>query len=283
MEVTFNSYAKVNLYLRIFQKLKSGYHKLESVMQRIDLFDVMKFEKTDGSIEVHSNNKDIENEDNLAYKAATLLKEKENVKHGVKIYIEKNIPLSSGLGGGSSNAGTTILALNKLWKLKLDEKTMIKYGSELGSDVPFFLSENAAFVSGIGEIIKPIKKPYKMNIVLINPGFRVSTKATYKLLDRFKGATQKKLPSSAMVKAMANNSIKEISDNIYNDFEAPMLKKHQILNEIKTNLRRNRAINSTLSGTGPTMFGIFSSVYTAREAYYELKDMYPFVFLAKTI
>ena len=82
---------------------------------------------------------------------------------------------------------------------------------------------------------------------------------------------------------MANNSIKEISKSIYNDFEAPMLKKHQILNEIKTNLRRNRAINSTLSGTGPTMFGIFSSVYTAREAYYELKDMYPFVFLAKTI
>tara|TARA_Y100000310_G_scaffold62055_1_gene57315 strand:+ start:1822 stop:2673 length:852 start_codon:yes stop_codon:yes gene_type:complete len=283
MELKLNSYAKVNLFLRVFKKLKSGYHKIESIMQRIDLYDTIKYEKTSGEIEIHSNNKEIETEDNLAYKAAQLLKDTQKVKHGVNITIEKNIPLSSGLGGGSSNAGTTLLALNKLWKLRLDEKQLIDLGAQLGADVPFFLSENAAFVSGIGELIKPIKKPYKMNITLINPGFRISTTAAYKMLDKFKPPKNKKPASSTIVNAMANNSTEEVASTLYNDFEEPSFKKYPILKEIKTNLRRNRALNSTLTGSGPTMFGIFSSIYTAREAYYELKDMYPFVFLAKTI
>ena len=182
-----NSYAKVNLYLKIGKKLGSGYHNLQSVMQRIELGDNMTFEPiSEDKIIVESTNMEISNEENLAYKAALLLKKKYKVKHGVRIHIEKNVPLEAGLGGGSSNAATALLNLNKLWSLKLKEKSLIELASQIGSDVPFFTGENAALVEGIGDKIKWIKKSFSINIVLINPGFRVSTKWAYSAFDRQK-------------------------------------------------------------------------------------------------
>ena len=128
--MAINSYAKVNLYLKIGKKLNSGYHNLQSVMQRIELGDNMSIDPiNEDKIIVESTHPEISNEENLAYKAALLLKKKYKVKHGVKIHIEKNIPLEAGLGGGSSNAATALLNLNKLWGLKLKEKQLIEIAS----------------------------------------------------------------------------------------------------------------------------------------------------------
>src|SRR3989344_2106327 len=180
-----NSYAKINLYLKIGKRLSSGYHNIQSVMQKIDLSDSMAFELlNEDEIIVECTNKELENENNLAYKAAALLKKKYKARHGVRISIEKNIPLEAGLGGGSSNAATTLMSLNKLWSLRLKERQLIDIASELGSDVPFFIGDNAALVEGIGDRIKRVKKSFSVNIVLINPGFRVSTKWAYSAFDR---------------------------------------------------------------------------------------------------
>ena len=282
--MAINSYAKINLYLKIGKKVSSGYHNLQSVMQKIDLSDNISIEPvSEDRIIVESTNKEIENESNLAYDAALLLKKKFKVKHGVKIFIEKNIPLEAGLGGGSSNAATALINLNKLWGLKLKEKQLIELAAQIGSDVPFFIGENAALVEGIGDKIKRIKKSFSINIVLINPGFRVSTKWAYSAFDRQKPKIKTKAEINSLVKAIEKKDIKEIANNLHNDFEPIVAKRYKIINEIKTNLLRNDALSALISGSGPTVFGVFNSIYEAREAFFKMQYDYPFVFLTKTI
>ena len=278
------SYAKINLYLKIGKKLGSGYHNIQSVMQRIELSDNISIEPVnEDRIMVESTNPELSGEENLAYQVALLLKKKYKVRHGVKIYIEKNVPLEAGLGGGSSDAATTLVHLNKLWGLKLKEKQLVELGSQIGSDVPFFIGENAALVEGIGDKIKRIKKSFSINIVLINPGFRVSTKWTYSAFDRQKPKIKTKADISSLIRAIEKKDIKEIANNLHNDFESIVTKKYKVINEIKNNLLRNDALNALVSGSGPTVFGVFNSIYEARETFFKIQYDYPFVFLTKTI
>ncbi len=282
--MSIQSYAKINLFLKIGKKLSSGYHNLQSVMQRIELSDNIAIEPLhEDKIVVEATHPELSSEENLAYKAALLLKKKYKVKQGAKIYIEKNIPLQSGLGGGSSNAATTLLNLNKLWGLKLKEKQLVNLAMQLGSDVPFFIGENAAVVGGMGDKIKWIKKSFSINIVLINPGFRISTKWAYSSFDRQKPRIRTKADINDLVKAIERKDIKEIANNLHNDFEPIVTKKYRVINEIKTNLLRNDALNAVVSGSGPTVFAVFNSIYEAREAFFKIQYDYPFVFLTKTI
>jgi len=278
------SYAKINLYLKIGKRLSSGYHNLQGVMQRIELSDSITIEPlSEDRIIVECTNKELENENNLAYQAAMLLKKKFRVAYGARIYIEKNVPIEAGLGGGSSDAATTLMNLNKLWGLKLKERQLIELASQIGSDVPFFIGEGAALVEGIGEKVKRIKKSFSINIILINPGFRVSTKWAYNTFDKQKPRIKTKADIKALVKAIEKKDIKEIANNLYNDFEPIVTKKYKVINDIKNNLLRNDALNACVSGSGPTVFGIFNSIYEAREAFFEVQYDYPFVFLTKTI
>jgi len=279
-----NSYAKINLYLKIGKKLKSGYHNIQSVMQPIELHDNISFEKlNEDLIMVQSNNPDLESKGNLAYKAASLLKDNFKVKEGVRINIEKTIPMSAGLGGGSSNAANALVILNKIWNLNLAQKKLIEFGTEIGSDVPFFIVGKTALVEGIGDKIKPLRKSQSINIVLINPGIKVSTSWAYNQYDKTKGKlSNNKKNIKELISAINKKDIKKISENIYNDFDPIIEKKFEIVREIKTNLKKFDALDSMVSGSGPTVFGLFDSIYPAREAYFKLKDMYPFVFLTKT-
>ena len=278
------SYAKINLFLRIGKKLSSGYHNIQSVVQKIDLSDSVAIEPlTEDKVVVECTNKELENENNLAYKAALLLKKNFKINQGVKIFIEKNIPIEAGLGGGSSDAATTLLNLNKLWGLKLKENQLIDLASQIGSDVPFFVQESAALVEGTGDKIKAIKKSFSINIVLINPGFRISTKWAYSALDKQKAKIKLKADINKLIKAIEKKNIKEIANNVHNDFEQIVTNKYKIIGEIKNNLLRDDALNAGVSGSGPTVFGIFNSIYEAREAFFKIQYDYPFVFLTKTI
>jgi 4-diphosphocytidyl-2-C-methyl-D-erythritol kinase len=280
------SHAKINLTLKIGKKAKGGLHQIESVMHPIDLFDNLSFEKFDhDDIEIQSNNHSILNKDNLAYKAAMLLKKRFGVHSGIKITIEKNIPLGAGLGGGSSNAAATLIALNSMWKLKLDHKKLMAIGFELGSDVPFFIPSKPALVEGVGDKVKPIASYPKINAVIINPGFQVSTKWAYDAYDKNK----KKLPrskaisASAYAKLVQKKDIDGMADNLSNDFTEVVSKKYKVVREMTSLLNKYGALNACMSGSGPTVYGLYSSIYTAREAYFKLKDIYPFVYLTKTV
>lgn len=277
------SYAKANLYLKVGKKLRSGYHNIQSVMQLVDLYDNISFEKLkEDAIIIESSNKELENKTNLAYKAAELLKKRFSVNDGIKIKIEKNIPIAAGLGGGSSNAACTLIALNKIFGIKMNEKKLINLAAEIGSDVPFFILGNTALVEGVGEKIKPIKRPVSINIVLVNPGIKMSTTKAYKEFDKKKLKSDSKADIKELIKGINKKDIKKISSNMYNDFDAIMEKKHMIIKEIKSNLKKFDALNSMLVGSGSTVMGLFDSIYTAREAYFKIKDMYPFVYLTKT-
>ncbi len=251
-------------------------------MQPVELHDNISFEKIiEDKIIIESNNKDLENKNNLAYKAALLLKDKFKIKKGLKITIRKNIPLAAGLGGGSSNAANTLIALNKLWGLDLVPKKLINFASEIGSDVPFFIIGKSALVEGIGDKIKPLRKSPSINIVLVNPGIKVSTAWAYREFDKNK-VKIKKIDVKELIKAINKKDIKNIAENLYNDFDPIIEKKFNIVKEIKTNFRKFNALKSLVSGSGPTVLGIYDSIYPAREAYFKLKDTYPFVYLTKT-
>jgi len=278
-----SSYAKVNLFLKVGKKLRSGYHSVESLMMPIQLHDNMHIEKiSEDSIIVESNNPDLEGEENLAYKAALLLKEKFKVKEGIKVHIEKNVPMSAGLGGGSSNAANVLVMANKIWGLKLTEKKLISLGAEIGSDVPFFIAGKQAAVSGVGDKIKPLKKPLSINLVLVNPGIKVSTSWAYKHFDTLKEQPKTKKSIQDIVKLIGKRELKKVAHSLHNDFEPMIEKKHKILKEIKTNLKKFGSLSNVMSGSGPTIIGVFDSIYPAREAYFKLKDLYPFVYLTKT-
>ena len=182
-----NSYAKINLSLEIGRKLPNNYHQINSVFNQIDLHDKISIKKLkQNKIIIKSNIKDIQNKNNLAYKAASSLKNKYKIKEGIEININKNIPLQSGLGGGSSNAASTLMALNELFDLKLKKNELINLASKIGSDDPFFIEGKTCFVSGTGDKIKKIDLNLQLNFLIIKPKISISTKSAYDLLEKEK-------------------------------------------------------------------------------------------------
>jgi 4-diphosphocytidyl-2-C-methyl-D-erythritol kinase len=271
------SYAKINLTLDVLARLDDGYHKIESIKQQVGLHDEMTIEPFE-TLKVICVNKNIPPKENLVFKTALLLKNEFNVTDGAKITVKKNIPLSSGLAGGSTNAATALIGLNKLWKLELDEHEMMKLASEIGMDVPFCVAGGSCFAEGKGTKLTKIELP-EMHVLLINPGFEISTRNAYQTLDL--SQTGQKLATKKLLQA--NKDVKEIAGLLHNDFETILLHKHKALKEIKEDLIKNNALNAMLSGSGPTVFGLFENEDSLNKAYEALKDNYPFVFKTKTI
>lgn len=262
------AYAKINLALDILEKRKDSYHEINSVMQQIDLYDELTFKKSNDVI-VQSQFKD-----DIILKTILKLQEIFQIEKGVTVLVKKNIPVAAGLGGGSSNAAATLKALNELWELNLSLKDLMKIGAEIGSDIPFFLTGNSCFVHGRGEITERITIP-EINLVLISPGYGVSTRDAYLELDRMKYS---KTFSSLKLKNAKNT--KEIAANLHNDFIH--IQKDEVKQFIQE-LKNHGALNASITGKGPSVFGIFEDEEKAENAYNSLKGKYPFVYLAKTI
>lgn len=268
MKLRIKSPAKVNIFLRILDRRKDSYHNIQSIIQMIDLYDILTFEKRGSGITLGSNSKDIPlDSDNIIFRAAELLKEKNMIKEGVSIYIEKNIPVSAGLGGGSSNAAATLVSLNRLWGLGYSMNDLSLIGSRLGSDVPFFLGGPTAFVEGRGEIVHPIRSEKNRWFVLVNPDIKVSTSWAYNRFDEVKN--HKKSKKIWLTKREKDNRILkldelkldliEVSPLMQNDLEAITVKQNRVIKEIKDELRAMNAKGVVMSGSGATVFGVFMS------------------------
>jgi len=266
--LTLKAFAKINLTLDILDKRPDNFHEINSVMQQIDLYDELTFEKSEDII-VQSNFKD-----DIILKTIMKVKELFNIQQGITVKNKKNIPIAAGLAGGSTDAASTLIALNELWDLNLNQENLIKIGTELGSDIPFCIIGKSCFISGKGEIIKKINLP-EMHILLINPGYKISTKQAYDELD--KKQYEKKFSS---LKLKGAKNIKEVADNLNNDFIH--VQKQEIKNTINE-LINNGALNASITGKGPSVFGIFNDETKAKQTYEKLKDKYNFVYLTKTI
>lgn len=259
--------AKVNLRLEILKKREDGYHELRTILQKINLSDTLHFSLSKRrAISISTNHPHLPvGKKNLVYRAVRSILERSDYKGGVHIKIEKRIPLGAGLGGGSSNAAASLMALNQLLNMNLPKKALMAMGLEIGADVPFFFLEGAAIAFGIGERLRRIELP-SLWYVLIYPNFEVSTSWTYRNFILTKRQFHFSLHKFGKTPEM-------ISCNLWNDLEQVVSKKYPQIEEMKNILLSAGAEGALMTGSGPTVFGIFSEEGGAREGYQKVKSM----------
>ena len=253
--------AKINLVLRVLRKRPDGYHDLASVMQQISLYDELHFILRPEGIVLQCPGADLPtNEDNLIYRAARSIFTYAGYKAGVEIILNKKIPSAAGLGGGSSDAATTLMALNDLCSLNVSQSELMKIGAKLGADVPFFIFGKSAFAAGIGDRLQLLPDLPKFYLVLINPAFPLSTKTVYENLNL---TLTKKKNNYSIPRFYA---LGDVVRELYNDLEAVSLTMHPELSDFKQLLMKEGALGALMSGSGPTLFGVFADETSAKEA-----------------
>lgn len=280
-DMRLEAHAKINLSLDIVGKREDGYHLLEMVMQEIELHDVVEVEKADKGITLSCSKEYIPcNSKNTAYKAAEMMIERFGIDGGVRISIEKNIPVAAGLAGGSTDAAAVIRGMNEVYGLGLSMKEMMDLGLKVGADVPYCLVGGTALCSGIGEVVKPLKPFSGVDILLVKPAFGVSTKDAYMGFELDK--VKRHVSTRRLISAMDMRNLDAVAYNMRNLLENVTLRKHPILKTIKESLSEHGAIGTLMSGSGPTVYGIFSNAEDARKAEGFFRDKYREVILTKT-
>ncbi|WP_404330647.1 4-(cytidine 5'-diphospho)-2-C-methyl-D-erythritol kinase [Mesobacillus maritimus] len=255
MKLLIKAPAKINLSLDVLHKRPDGYHEVEMVMTTIDLADRIEMSLLDkDTIKINSQNRFVpDDQRNLAYQAARLLKERFNVKKGVSIAIEKTIPVAAGLAGGSSDAAATLRGLNKLWQLGLSIDELATLGSEIGSDVSFCVYGGTALATGRGEIIQQLPAPPTCWVVLAKPFIGVSTAEIYRRL-QIEGINHPN--TNEMIRAIEEKDFRKVCDHVGNVLEEVTLDLHPEVALIKDQMKRFGADAVLMSGSGPTVFSL---------------------------
>ena len=258
--ITLKSRAKINLSIDVLGKRQDGYHLVEMIMQTIDLYDLIEInEKDNDQITIKSTSDEIPLDcNNLVYKAANLIKKTFNINKGVEIHIKKNIPVAAGMAGGSSNAAAVLVGLNKLWNLNLSNQQLEKIGLKLGADVPFCINGGAVLASGIGEELTPIKGLTKDVCILVcKPDLFVSTKEVYECIDS--KDIDKRPNNKFLIECLKNEHTRQLAENMFNVLEGVTMDKHPVIQQIKDIMTNNRALGAMMSGSGPTVFGLYEN------------------------
>lgn len=275
------AYAKINLFLDVIGKRMDGYHDLKMIMQSIDLWDEVDVEKTDEGIELICDNDNLPTDKrNIAYKAAELFINTYNINSGVKIKIKKNIPIEAGLAGGSTDGAAVIKILNAMFNKSLSKEEMISLGRKIGADVPFCIVGGTAQCEGIGEIIKPLKPLVDCILVLIKPNFGVSTKEVFNKIDN-KSYVHPGIDE--ILKGIDEGNLNRIGVNLNNVLEQVTIEQNAIIADIKEMIKEKGSVGTLMSGSGPTVYGIFDDLHKAENCYKEARKRYNQVFLTKTI
>lgn len=269
--------AKINLTLDVTGKLENGYHTLSMIMQSIEVCDELSFEKTADETILFSMNKELPDkipaEKNLVYKAAKLMKDTFKIDGGFKIHLTKNIPAAAGLAGGSSDCAATLIGINELCGLGLDIEKLCEIGVKLGADVPFCIRKGTMLAEGIGEILTPLTPLTGIPVLLIKPNISISTPYVYKHLKL--NELDYHPDNKAVISYIKDKNIKKIAASLSNVLETVTIPENPIIAELKRYLTEIGAIGSLMSGSGPTTFGIFKNMETAKKAYEKAKADYP--------
>lgn len=254
----YRAYAKINLGLDVLRKRQDGYHEVRMIMQNIGVCDVLEFEKVQESgIQIDINNSDLPvNEDNLIYKAAKLIMDKYDIKEGLKVSLTKNIPVAAGLAGGSTDAAATLKAVNDLWTLGLTGEELRNLGVKIGADVPYCIMGGTAISEGIGEILSPICDCPKCYVLIAKPPVGVSTKYVYEHL-KINELVHPDI--DAIIEAIEHDNICAVADNLGNVLESVTIGEYPVIEDIKNIMKENGALNALMSGSGPTVFGLFDN------------------------
>jgi len=254
--------AKINLFLQVTGKRPDGYHELFSLMCCVDLCDIIILEFCLKNIEIESSHPQIPlDETNLAHRAAAVFFKALNVNDGIKIFIDKSIPVAAGLGGGSSNAASVLKGLNQHYGYPFSRNQLMSMGLGLGADVPFFLFGKPALASGIGEKLEAYPEPLPFHLVVVYPGFMVSTGEVFQNLNLGLTKCEKKIKRLFSTKIDFDPGL-----HLCNDLEIVTASKYPVIKSIKEQLLIRGALGALMSGSGPTVFGLFSDSHTAERA-----------------
>jgi 4-diphosphocytidyl-2-C-methyl-D-erythritol kinase len=257
-KISLKAPAKINLYLKVIRKREDGYHEIDSLMQAIDLYDDIGIERSD-LLELECDDSSLPaDETNLALKAAVLLQQRAYFP-GAKITLKKRIPVGAGLGGGSSDAAFVIRGISSLYNIELSPGEKVDLASEIGSDVPFFLSNGQAMVSGRGERVNSIKAPMDYRIILIVPSVSSSTSKAY---GKLKINLTKEIEPVLLKRKIESSNFYRMLKSFRNDLEEVVLSDLPELGKLKEVLIRSGCIYSSMTGSGSAVFGLFRSIKT---------------------
>ena len=270
-EYRIKAYAKINLGLDVVRRLENGYHEVKMVMQTVGIYDVLDFKRIQNGIVITTDSGELPtNEDNLIYKAAKLMMEQYHICEGVEIHLEKHIPIAAGMAGGSTDAAATLKGMNRLFDLGCTLKDLMELGVKIGADVPYCVMGGTALAEGIGEKLTPLAPAPDCYVLVAKPDINVSTKYVYEHLDAQEIIKHPDI--DGMVEAIAEESLQGILDRMENVLETVTVSAYPVIQTIKDRMKELGAINSLMSGSGPTVFGIFVEKDMARRAYEKLEE-----------
>lgn len=268
------AYAKVNLVLDVLGKRPDGYHEVSMVMQNLSLYDTLSFEAEEAEdirISLDGNRTDIPlNENNLVYKAAMLMLDKYQIKAHINIYIDKQIPVEAGMAGGSTDCAATFHALNELFNIGADTKTLMELGVMLGADVPYCIMGETALSEGIGELLTPVTPLKGCYVLVAKPPVNVSTAMVYKEFDS--KVVEKHPDVGEMVRSLECGDIDGVARNMSNILETVTVAIHPKIEELKNIMKNQGALNAVMSGSGPTVFGIYRDCKNAQATADYIRD-----------
>lgn len=272
--VELKALAKINLGLDVLGRRENGYHDVRMVMQTIYLYDNVTLSKTEEpGIKLETNLFYLPiDENNIAYKAARMLMDEFDIREGVRIVLDKHIPVAAGMAGGSSNAAAVLVGMNRLFTLGLSQEKLMERGVKLGADVPYCIMRGTVLAEGIGEILTPLPPLPKCYVLIAKPNISVSTQMVYEKLDA--QVIEKHPDIDGLLEGLKQQDIRKIAASMGNVLEGVTIRQYPIIEKIKEAMKEAGALNAMMSGSGPTVFGIFDDRTVAKEAQAKLKQMH---------
>ena len=265
------AFAKINLGLDVVRRLPNGYHEVRMIMQTVGICDVLTFRKAASGIQLVVDNEELPTDgNNLICKAAKLMLESAGIEGGVSITLEKHIPIAAGMAGGSTDAAATLLGINELYEIGYDVDKLEELGVKIGADVPYCIQGGTALAEGIGEVLSPLPTPPTCHLVIAKPDINVSTKFVYENLRANELESHPDI--DGMIEGLEKGDLKAITDRLANVLETVTVPAYPIIDEIKQSMLDAGAEGALMSGSGPTVFGIFTELEKAKQAAKRVED-----------
>ena len=270
-EISLKALAKINLGLDVVRRRDDGYHEVRMIMQTIHLYDRLKISKTKNKgIEIKTNLSFLPvNENNLVYKAGKLLMDEFDIKEGMSVELIKKIPVAAGMAGGSTDAAAMLYGMNQIFELGLSRKQLMERGVKIGADVPYCIMRGTALAEGIGEEITSLPPMVKCPVLIAKPPISVSTKFVYQNLKLDENTIHPDIDK--IVSNIKSKDLKGVAENMGNVLETVTIPNYPVIDEIKSRMIEAGALNAMMSGSGPTVFGIFDDEEVAKKAYADMK------------
>lgn len=271
-DISLKALAKINLGLDVVRRREDGYHEVRMIMQTIQLYDRLDIKRTqEPGIQIQTNLSFLPvNENNLIYKAAKLLMDEFSITDGVSVKLDKRIPVAAGMAGGSTDAAAMLIGVNRLFSLGLTKKQLMERGVQIGADVPYCIMRGTALAEGIGEALSPLPPMIKCPVLIAKPSISVSTKFVYQNLKLDDTTIHPDI--DRLIDDIKAKSLHDIAAHMGNVLETVTIPNYTVIDEIKKHMLSNGAVGAMMSGSGPTVFGLFDDEDTAKKAYKAMRS-----------